>query len=203
MRRPDKRMTAKNIAMWVGWPYLIVLLVCFFVGAFCGGALAVLIEPSGELSSYLSDYFAMAAQKEISVSFFSVLWDCVRWPLLAIVLGLTILGAVGIPILFAVRGFLLAFTVCTLGELLGANGIVAALVLFSVTILFVLPALFVVGCEGLRVACRNLPNAAGSGSSRFQLEILLPGIGVLAVAIALQWTVVPAVFSAICLRIFT
>lgn len=202
MRRPDGRMNAKRITMWTGWPYLIVLLVCFFVGAFCGGVLAVLIEPRGELSSYLHDYFVMAAQKEINLSFFSVLWDCVKWPLLAALLGLSFLGTIGIPILFAARGFLFSFAVCTLGALLGGNGVAAASVLFSVTTLFVLPVLFIVGCEGLRVTCRNLPNVSGGGRNRFRMEVLLLGIGVLAIAIALQWTVVPTVLSAICSRIF-
>lgn len=203
MKRLDKRMTAKGITMWAGWPYLIVLLVCFFIGAFCGGALAALNDSGDELSSYLYDYFSMAAQKKINVSFFSVLWDCVKWPLLTVVLGFTVLGAIGIPVLFAVRGFLFSFTVCTFGALLGGDGAAAAAVLFSVTALLVLPVLFMVGCEGLRVSCRNLPNSTGTGSNRFQPEILLPGIGVLAIATALQWTVVPTVLSAVCSRIFT
>ena len=38
-------------------------------------------------------------------------WETIRWPLLVFGLGFTTLGLLGIPLVFSVRGFLLAFSI--------------------------------------------------------------------------------------------
>lgn len=187
--------------VWSGWPYLIVLLIAFFAGAFGGAIFAFSFDPSAELADFLRQYCETVSEGRPRVSFFASAWDCIRWPLWVSVLGITVLGTVGIPILFAVRGFLLSFTTATFGILLGSRGIAITAVLFSVSVLFVLPALFILGCNGLRASCLRLPSALPVTGKQYRLEIWLICIGVLTVSAAIQWTVVPAVLTAACSRI--
>ena len=188
-------------AAWSEWPCLIVLLVAFFVGAVAGVSLALFKGSNSALYDYLYEYCVALSQGQLRPSFLSVLWDCVRWPLLTVALGITVLGIVGIPVVFAARGFLLSFSVVTFGMLLGQQGIAIASVLFSVTVLFVLPTLFVVGCDWLRVSCMRLPGGVPSAGGGYRIESMLVCAGALAVSAAVQWTIVPAVLAAVCSRI--
>lgn len=190
-----------KLTVWSGLPYLIVLLVSFLVGACIGGFLAFLLGPSPELSDYLSEYCVALSQGRLCPSFLTVLWDCVRWPLFTALLGVTVLGVVGIPVLFAVRGFLLSFSTTTFCLLLGHRGLAVAAVLFSVAILLVLPALFVLGCDWLRISCLRLPNSPSSAGKQYRIESVLVCTGVLVVSVAVQWTVIPAVLTALCSRL--
>lgn len=182
---------------------MIVLLSCFLLGTLAGFIFAFIGEPSAELYSYLNDYFELAAQGNLELSFLSVAWDCIRWPLAVVVFGFTALGVGVIPAMFLVRGFLLSYTATLLGVLFGKDGAAVAAVLFAVTVLLVIPTLFVVGCESFRASLARLPKAAVPADGRWRPEILLPGIGVLAIAVALQWTVTPMMLSAVCARLFT
>ena len=190
-----------NPAAWSGWPYLIVLLISFFAGACVGGMLAFFHSPDSGLSDYLREYCAALSQGEIRPSFLYVLWDCVRWPLSAALLGFTALGVIGIPALFAARGFLLSFSTTTFCLLLGRSGIAVAAVLFSVTIFLVLPIMFVLGCDWLYASCLRLPNAVPSAGKRYRIESALICLGALIVSVALQWTLIPVVLPAVCSRL--
>ena len=165
--------------------------------------MAVIGEPSGELRSYLSDYFLLAAGGHLSVSLFSVLWDVFRWPLAVVAFSFTPLGIGVIPSLLLIRGFLLSYAATSFGALMGMEGAVAAAAIFGVTAMIAVPALFVIACESLRSAFLRLPGAVTASEYRPRPEILLQGIGVLAIAAALQWTLTPALMSAVCARFFS
>ena len=81
------------------------------------------------------------------------LLDCIRcaglFCLGAFALGFTAFGAVGLPVLFACRGFLLCYAVGIFYHLWGFSGLSAALVLFALPALFWMPALFALGSQGL------------------------------------------------------
>lgn len=81
------------------------------------------------------------------------LWDCVRcaglFCLSAFALGFTAFGAVGLPALFAYRGFLFCYAVGLFYRLWGFSGLPAALVLFALPAVFWMPALFTLGAQGL------------------------------------------------------
>lgn len=202
MKRPGRRVRSTAEATWTGWTYLVLLLVCFLFGALIGFALAYFGESGEALRSYLQDYLNSAAQGTLNLSFFSVFWDCVRWPFLVVVFAFTALGVIAIPAFLLVRGFLLAYAVTCFAVLLGRPGLAAAAVLLASAIFLVLPVLLVLGCEGLRSSCARLPGGTNNLERRFRAEIILPGIGVSLVAAALQWTVIPLIFSAICTRYF-
>lgn len=82
----------------------------------------------------------------------SLVWDTVRWPLLALLLGFTALGLLGLPLLFAVRGFLLAFSIASFVRLFGGAGCLLALLVFGVSGALSVPVLFVLGVQGLLAA---------------------------------------------------
>lgn len=195
-------MRAPENTVWDGWPYLVVLLICFFVGVLGGLLLAVLGKPSAELRSYLNDYFDLAAHGELTVSFLSLLWDCFRWPLAVAAFALTSLGVGVIPALLLIRGLFLSYATASFSVLLGAEGTAAAAALFGVTALLELPALFLIGSECFRTACKRLSGSVPDADGRLRLAVLLPGIGILILAVALQWTVTPALLSAVCARLF-
>ena len=202
MKRFGKRVLGSRDLLWRGWPYLFVLLIIFLLGSLFGFLLAFISEPSAELRNYLTDYFARSATDKLGLSFFSVLWDCLKWPLIVFAFRFTAAGIVTIPAVFLVRGFLLSYTAACFGVLLGNDGVIAAAVLFAVTVLLVLPILFVIGCESLRASYVRLPSASPTDENRFRVEVFLPSFGVLAIAIALQWSVTPVLLSAVCARLF-
>lgn len=202
MTRLGRELRKGNEPAWTGWPHLILLLICFLSGSLIGFALAYFGESSSELRGYLQDYLALAAQGNLEQSFFAVFWDCLRWPAFVIFLGFTALGVLAIPALLLIRGFLLAYTTTCFAVLLGRNGLAVAAVLLAVSAFLVLPVLLVLGCESLRTACARLPGAPGGGDRRLRPEIVLPGAGLSLVAAALQWTVIPLLFSMVCTRYF-
>lgn len=88
----------------------------------------------------------------MTVEFWSVAWEQFRLLIAVILLGLTALGAAGIPLLFGVRGFLLAFSVSGLCRVFGAAGLVPALFLFGLPAFFWAPILFLTGGQCLNGA---------------------------------------------------
>lgn len=131
---------------------LLCLTVCFAVGALAGCFFAGVLggETQRHLSAYLGDYFAVLRDGEpVAPSLFSAAWELCRWPLLVFVLGFTALGAVGVPVVFLVRGFLLSYSVAVFVRLFGVAGLAAAAAVFGVCAVFVLPALFVLGADAM------------------------------------------------------
>ena len=62
------------------------------------------------LSDYLQTYLTLAQDgTEGAPGFWAVLWEQMRFPLAALLMGFTALGVIGLPVLFAVRGFYFLF----------------------------------------------------------------------------------------------
>lgn len=75
------------------------------------------------LKQYIEAYLSAAEAGLLSTcSFWSLLWDNFRFPVLVFLLGFTGLGLLGIPILLGVRGFLLAFSLSSFIKLFGVEG---------------------------------------------------------------------------------
>lgn len=134
-----------------GFSVLIFLTVCFGAGALAGCFFAGLLglDAQTQLSAYLNGYFTVLRGGEVILpSLFSTVWELCRWPALVFLLGLTALGAVGIPVVFGVRGFLFSYSVSVFVRLFGGSGLLAALAIFGVSGFFTLPALFLLGTGG-------------------------------------------------------
>lgn len=90
--------------------------------------------------------------REGGIPLAAALWTAVRWPLLTLLLSFTALGAVGIPAIFVVRGFLLSFAVSSFVRIFGGAGAILAFFAFGFTGLISLPVLFLLGVQGLLAA---------------------------------------------------
>lgn len=130
---------------------LAALSACFLLGGALGAVFGGLMSETSaqELADYLSTYFTLAREGGVTVEFWSVAWEQFRLLIAVILLGLTALGAAGIPLLFGVRGFLLAFSVSGLCRVFGAAGLVPALFLFGLPAFFWAPILFLTGGQCL------------------------------------------------------
>ena len=145
---------------------LAVVSAAFCLGALAGMLLASQVGGGGQesLTAYLERYLAAAklgAAGPPRVS--AVLWETLRWPVSAFLLGFSALGVVGIPLLFAARGFLLSFAVSSFVLMFGGAGAILAFFAFGFTGMLSLPVLFVLGVQGLTAACRLAGRSFGEG----------------------------------------
>lgn len=143
---------------------LMLLSGLFLAGSVFGCVAAGRIaDPAGALLTYVRGYLELLAQDGLTPRFWSVLWEMVRFPLAAFLLGFTALGIVGLPALFAVRGFLLSYAICVFYRLLGPAGLVSGFVLFGLSALVWMPVLFQLGVQGVLGSYGLLRRAMGDG----------------------------------------
>ena len=120
------------------------------------------VPAGGLLPALITVAAAKSGSVVLSPGLLSVLWESVRWPLFAFLMGFTALGVLGIPTLFAVRGFLLSFAVSSFVRMFGGTGGILAFFAFGITGLAAVPALFVLGFAGAReLAGRALSGKKG------------------------------------------
>lgn len=104
---------------------LLVVSCAFVSGGIAGLLVASQVAGEGQttLAAYIESYLAAAQQRTAAApGFFAVALDLLRWPCLAVFMGFLSLGVVGVPILFAVRGFLLSFAVSSFVRMFGGAG---------------------------------------------------------------------------------
>lgn len=157
-----------------------------------------------ELVDYLQRYFQVTGSGEgAAPSLLASAWELFRWPLAALLLGFTALGAVGLPVLMAARGFMLSFAAATFARLFGLPGLAASVTSFGLTVLIAVPVLFVVSQNAFCQSLARLSGAAVPPSTwSQQLTSQVPCMGLLILAVALQQTVMPALLTAVCARLF-
>ncbi len=185
-----------------GLNQLAVLGACFIAGALGGFFFSGWSGDSLDLLDYLQHYFQLVGQGNgIEPSLWSSIWDLVRWPLAALLLGASTFGAVGIPALLAVRGFLLAYSTAIFARLFGLPGMAASLAAFGITALVAVPVLFVVSVDAFHQSLGRLSGERPPAWSQ-RAQALSPCAGLLILAVALQQTLMPALFTAVCARLF-
>ena len=200
VRKMERRI--RSAPAWDGLTRLVVLGVCFAVGALGGFFFSGGSGDNPELLDYLRRYFQMAGQENgVEPSLWSSIWDMTRWPLAAFLLGSTALGVVGIPVLLGVRGFLLAFSAASFARMFGLSGVAASFAAFGVTALVAVPVLFVVSDDAFH---QSLGHLSGERSPTWnqRTQSLSPCVGLLVLAAALQQTLMPALLAAVCTRLF-
>lgn len=176
------------------WPWpaggsLPVLGLALLLGGAAGTVLAALAGGDGarELSGYLADYMRLAGRDGIAAGFWPLLWGHLRCLLAALVLGMTSLGAVGLPALFAARGFFFSFSVGCFCRVFGGAGFLPAFALFGLSALLWVPALFLAGVPGLVRARRLMTGGGQSGGGVSGGRLALCGGLALAAALTERW----------------
>lgn len=150
-------------------PGPLALLGCaFLLGGALGAALGGLLsqESAAALGDYLQDYLTLARDGQIRPELGSMLWEQLRFFLGTAVLGVTVLGVAGVPVLFALRGALLAFSTAGICRACGLPGLPGAFLLFGLPALLWAPVLFVAGAqsmEGALFLLRRLMEGGRSG----------------------------------------
>ncbi len=178
--------------------------VLFLLGGIAGGIFAGMAGEEGalELCSYLSEYLSLAAEGTVARSLWPLLWEQLRYLLAAVVLGVTAVGVIGLPILFAVRGFFLSFSVGCFFRVFGGAGLLPALVLFGLPVLVWAPGFFLAGVQGLGSAQCLLRRGLGEGRCELSLgqPIYWARIGLCCVLYlicgALEYMVIPVLLRA-------
>lgn len=182
-----------------GGPALAALGICFFLGSAAGCLLAAAAGGGGieSLSAYIQGFLSAAGEGSVrQPALLPLLWELLRWPVLVVALGFTALGVIGIPILFSVRGFLLSFAVCSFVRLFGSEGCFAAALIFGISGAISVPALFVLGVQGLMASARLAGRTVGEsrrGSPFGRTYFLRCGMcaGAFCVCVLLEYLAVP------------
>lgn len=149
-------------------PALIIVSASFLLGGLAGCLMSTFVGGAGQesLRAYLESFLSTAQNSGAAAPALTVqLWDILRWPVLALLLGFTALGVLGLPVLFAVRGFLLAFSIAAFVRIFGSAGCLLAFLIFGVGGGFSVPALFVLGVQGLGAARTLASRFLGEGKA--------------------------------------
>lgn len=196
----EKQARIQTRSSQSGYPQL-VLGICFCLGITFGLAFAVLGMSNSGLQRHLTDYLESIARSEVSLPLISVVWNCFCWPMLFFLLAYIPLGIVLIPVAILVRGFLLAYAITCVGLSLGSEGVFISIIVFSIPSLFVVPIIFLIGCESIRVihttSHTDIPHRHAH-----RIELLLLSFCVLFIAVILQKTVIPHLFTTACRQLF-
>lgn len=183
---------------------LLFMSMCFLVGSVIGCLMSGIIsmQSGAVLLDYVQEYIAVFARADVRPAFASVVLETIRFPFIALVLSFTALGVLGLPLLFAVRGFMLSFAISAFYRLFGAVGYAPALVLFGLSAVIWLPALFHLGVQGMLASYSLLRRAVGEWRHPLPYDYgYLVRIGAcaaaLAACIALEHLVVPVLLQAI------
>lgn len=181
-----------------------VMLFCFLAS----GAAGCLIAASAgsncttSLSEYLQNYLALFAEGEtVMPSIWAIAWELGRWPLLVFLLGFTALGAIAIPAVFCVRGFLLAYAIASFVRVFGNSGLLMAFAVFGMAALVSVPVLFGLGAvmfpSSLRLAVGVFGERPVGPGLRERFAGLAPCCALIALAVFFQWAVMPQLLHAI------
>lgn len=175
---------------------LIVLSLSFLAGGGAGCLFARLASGVGAqgLTDFLSDYLHLAWEGTVVRSLWPVLWEQLRYILLALLLGITVIGILGLPVLFFLRGFCFAFSVACFCRVFGGGGLFPAFCLFGLPALVWAPALFLAGTQGFTWAAEELRYGTGRGRSPFEVSCWCrAGLCVLLVLLCglMEYTIVP------------
>lgn len=184
-------------------PALVLLSACFLAGGVAGCLVAAQVGGAGEtsLNDYLNAFLRAAQAGRVDApALWAQVWDTLRWPLLALLLGFTALGVLGLPALFAVRGFLLAFSISSFLRAFGGPGWLLAWLVFGLGGALCLPALFVLGVQSF-LSARTMAARArgeGKGTALWGRDCLIRCalcMGAVCVCVLLERTAVPALLS--------
>ena len=146
----------------------LTILGCFFLlGGILGSLLASLIAGQGaqSLEKFLLDYLAAAEAGEFTVRFWPMAWEQGRFFLGICLFGVTALGAVGIPTLFLIRGFLFSFSAAAFCRIFGPAGLASAFFLFGLPAFLWAPVLFLAGTQSFEGAYALLRRVLGDSRS--------------------------------------
>lgn len=135
-------------------PGLILCGALFLCGVVAGTFSSSFVKDGAALTDYFSEYLTLQQDGAfVDPSFFSVLADTFKYPLLVFALGFSIPGVIGVPVLSVVRGYTLAFSVSVIVRLYGGDGVLLALAMFAVGTMITVPCFLILAAQSFRSSC--------------------------------------------------
>ena len=144
---------------------LFLFLAFFFLTGALIGALVGALSDGGDLRGVLT---AISDESGSRGAFFRALWDASWFHLLVLLAGTSLLGLLFVPLLTALRGYLLS---CTAAAVLQSYSWSTVLVLLGIPALFELPCLLVLSADAIRIS-RRLSAAGGIAAAERENPIL-------------------------------
>ncbi|MDI7247310.1 MAG: stage II sporulation protein M [Bacillota bacterium] len=132
-------------------PVLVLVMLIFLMGVIFG-SLSVKVLPGSQKAELAEDLmvffrgFGGPGQVGGAAASRQALYNNLKTIFLALVLGLSVIGAPGILVLLFLRGFVIGFTVGFLVDEMAARGVVLAAVSVLPQNIFIIPAILA-GCE--------------------------------------------------------
>lgn len=118
----------------------------FLCGSIIGTFSAGFVKDGTRLSAILTDYLSVYLNDaSAKPDFFTTVVDVFKYHLTALFLGLSVLGVVILPILSAVRGFVLSYSISAVVRLLGGKGALLVLSVLGIRTLITIPC-FIILC---------------------------------------------------------
>ena len=137
---------------------LLGLAVCFLLGALAGKYAArwELLGSTAVLQTALDSFVLRIRQGEVlRASLGGTLFSYYKYPVLALLLGLTAAGSVLLPAAAFYQGFAFSFAVCTFLRAVPEGGLLMALPLFGLRCAVTLPCFFFLAGGALRRCARK------------------------------------------------
>jgi len=143
---------------------LVVTAVFFALGSLIGAWSALRMEAGAVsvLEEYMSGFLTAAEEGSVCVPGLApLLWRTLRWPLAAFLMGFTALGLAGLPLLSALRGFFLTFSVSAFARAYGRSGLKLAFSLLGISGILTIPAFFLLTAQSFSAALRLAASSGG------------------------------------------
>ena len=179
-------------------PLRLLMLCAFFaVGIIVGQVIQYAVGSDGntELAAYLRGYAGMIAEQEtvVSSSAIQVAIAYFRGPLLLFLLGFCTFGAVAIPLVCGMQGFILSYAVACFAATLGYQGVPLSLAAFGLRGVVTLPCSLIIAQWALDKTIQRLKGEPFAGSAA-QRRRLTACFFILALGAILEIILVPKFF---------
>ena len=181
---------------------LLVCVIFFLSGGIVGTFSARSLDEAGTLALQLSmaGYIGQITEgMTIAPGFWSTLWVTGRDHLLVLFLGFSLLGALCLPLVAAVKGFYLSFSIAVFIRAFGTGGWPVAFALFGLGALITIPCFFILASQAFATSSNLGKTALGAGKlqagtlydRRYTTRIGFSALGILG-AVLLELYLTPA-----------
>lgn len=133
-------------------PIFGICAAAFIFGAIFGTSSSADFYKSGAAGEVLAGYFVSLKRGEAGIDLASLYWWLAKYHVFVFILGFSMLGVIGIPLLAFARGFTLSFTMALLVRLYGANGVIAGALIFGVSSLISIPLFFLMAIDAMNAS---------------------------------------------------
>ena len=112
-------------------------------------------ENTSQLSLYIERFFASLTSQTLQPSVWDVFVSYFRYPVMAFLLGFCQIGTILLPLLCAMQGFFLSFSVSALIDCLGRRGLLTVISLFGIRSILTIPCTLLISAIAIHREGKN------------------------------------------------